>query len=179
MGDSSSKSDVDSKIVVSSEDSPSIENWLLSSSQEADVDNKRIEDTSIEIDKYTVGKWDIEVTNKDMLIYGNKDYLILFQNKLIKQKLKGISLKNVMLQEENKIFTIKQWQGFSYALKTNCLEHQIIKNIKKSLSREYTKGIVTTPEIKQKLKYTDNDKEIQTEYIQSDIISYKYPINIT
>lgn len=131
--------------------------------------NNNVDFDNLNIDKYRLGYWDIEDKNINMLVLGAKDYYKFdSNNKLLKQKLKGVSLKNAIYQENN-LYLIKKWQGFCDALRHNQFKNQKIEVMEKQLKREYKKANILTPENK-KIFILD-DKKI--EYIESEIESKK------
>lgn len=132
--------------------------------------NNIIEKSNIDLHDYKIGSWDIEEKNINMLVFGAKDYYkFKFDMTLIKQKLKGVNLKD-SIQDENEqgIYYIKQWTGFGYALQYKDISHQQIVNTKKTLQRNYTKAKLINP-------ITKNLKEYKNmEYIQAEIQHFLY-----
>jgi hypothetical protein len=126
--------------------------------------NNNVDFDNLNIDKYQLGCWDIEDKNINMLVLGAKDYYKLDDNNnILKQKLKGVSLKNAIYQENN-LYLIKKWQGFCDALRHNQFKNQRIEIMEKRLQRDYKKAFIKTPDNKQSIII--EGKKI--EYIQSE-----------
>jgi len=95
-----------------------------------------------------LGDWEIQYKNIDMLIYGVKDYLILKNGKILKQKLKGINLNDSIEENENE-WLCERWTTINNGIKIKEIEHQRIINMKKILKREYTKSKIIASENKE------------------------------
>lgn len=117
----------------------------------------------LEINDYKLGSWSFDYKNVDMLIFGVKDYIISKDGKKIKQKLKGINLRDSYEINENE-WICEKWSTLSYGIKLKDLGHQYIYNQKKILSKEYTKAKLINSE--EKNIYIDG-KNIN--YIKSDL----------
>lgn len=105
-------------------------------------------DKKLKIDKLKLGYWSYDYKNVDMVIYGVKDYIILKNGQTVKQKLKGINLKNSSEIDVDE-WLCERWTTINHAIKIEDLEHQQIINQKKVLTRDYTKSQVINSQIKE------------------------------
>lgn len=103
-----------------------------------------------------LGQWEYDYKNVDMTIYGVKDYIISKNGKIVKQKLKGINLRDSIEEIENE-WICERWTTIANGIKIKNLEHQRIVKMKKELKREYTKARV----MDEKVRYINLDGKMR------------------